>query len=90
MFCNKCGNPLPKEGAVCKFCGAMMSEEQIKMIQEQKKEQEFRPELMTEKYGQKGKIVYREETKNNNLIIYLAVVGGLVLFIIILAIILNS
>ena len=89
MFCNKCGNPLPKEGAVCKFCGAMMNSEQINMIREQAKEQEFRPELMTEKYGQ-SKIEYREDKSNNNLAIYLIVIGGIVLFIIILAIILNS
>ena len=89
MFCNKCGNPLPNEGAVCKFCGAMMNSEQINMIREQAKEQEFRPELMTEKYGQ-SKIEYREDKSNNNLAIYLIVIGGIVLFIIILAIILNS
>ena len=89
MFCNKCGNPLPNEGAVCKFCGAMMSEEQIKMIREQKKEKEFRPELMTEKYGQ-SKIGYRDDNKNSNIVVVLFVMGGIVLFIIILAIILNS
>ena len=89
MFCNKCGNPLPNEGAVCKFCGAMMNSEQINMIREQAKEQEFRPELMTEKYGQ-SKIEYREDKSNNNLAIYLIIIGGIVLFIIILAIILNS
>ena len=34
MYCKKCGAALPSTGFVCRSCGAMMSEEQIK---EQKK-----------------------------------------------------
>ena len=29
MFCKKCNNPLPSEGYICKFCGALMTQEQI-------------------------------------------------------------
>ena len=91
MFCNKCGNPLPKEGAVCKFCGAMMNSEQINMVREENSQQEFRPELKTEKYGQGANIEYREKNNfNDNEILGIIIIGGIVLFIIILAIILNS
>lgn len=30
MYCKKCGAALPSHGFVCKRCGAMMDEEQIK------------------------------------------------------------
>ncbi len=91
MFCNKCGNPLPKEGAVCKFCNAAMSLEQVNTMQQEKKDQEFRPELKTEMYGQDSKIEYREDSKvTDNKLLGVLIIGGIVLFIIILAIILNS
>lgn len=30
MYCKKCGSALPSTGFVCRSCGAMMDEEQIK------------------------------------------------------------
>ena len=29
MKCNRCGSPLPSDGMVCKFCGALMDQKQI-------------------------------------------------------------
>ena len=90
MFCKRCGNPLPSEGAVCKFCNTAMSQEQVTAMQQEKKNQEFRPELKTEMYGQ-SKIEYREDNKSGgNPLLGALIIGGIVLFIIILAIILNS
>lgn len=43
MYCKKCGAALPSHGFVCKRCGTMMDEEQIK---EQKR---FRQDKDTEK-----------------------------------------
>ena len=37
MYCKKCGAALPSTGFVCRSCGAMMDEEQIKMQKNFKK-----------------------------------------------------
>ena len=29
MKCSRCGSPLPSDGIVCKFCGALMDQKQI-------------------------------------------------------------
>ena len=86
MRCNKCGNALPSNGVTCKFCGAMMSQEQIsKNMQENMKENK-RIELLSEKYGQENKIEYREEIDGNKAT-YAAVII-IVLFLIIVSVIL--
>ena len=91
MFCKKCGNPLPSEGAICKFCGTAMNQEQVNLMHQENNGQNFRPELKTERFGQESKIEYREDNKvNDNKLIGIFIIGGVVLFIIILAIILNS
>ena len=41
MYCKRCGAALPSEGYVCKSCGAMMSEEQIKMQKEYNSDNKF-------------------------------------------------
>ena len=45
MYCKKCGAALPSHGFVCRSCGAMMDEEQIKM---QKKMMEEKDKTMIE------------------------------------------
>ena len=68
-----------------------MSQEQVNTMQQEKKDQEFRPELKTEMYGQDSKIEYREDNNvSENKLLGVIIIGGIVLFIIILAIILNS
>ena len=76
MFCQKCGNPLPKEGYICKFCGAMMGRDQIEKQKEYMKEHQYDPKLKSELYGQE-KINYNtEKDKNKNLgfLIILAII----------------
>lgn len=85
MFCQKCGNPLPKEGYICKFCGAMMTESQIEKQKNYMQENKFKPKLKSEMYGVE-KINYQESEKNSkNLGIFLVL--GILIFLIILAII---
>ncbi len=89
MYCKKCGSPLPNEGYICKFCGAMMGEEQIQKQKEIIKEHKYEPRLKTEMYGQ-AKINYKtEDTPKENKFLGIAIIVGIIIFLIILAILLN-
>lgn len=89
MICKKCGKQLPNEGFICKFCGAMMDQKQIMQQKDYLKERRFEPKLKTELYGME-KINYRDakEQKDNKLLGFL-IVGGIIIFLIILAILIN-
>jgi uncharacterized membrane protein YvbJ len=68
MICKRCGKPLPSEGYMCKFCGAMMDEEQIKEQKELTKQNiNKRPTFISEKYGRKHDIIYNDEENNRDL-----------------------
>lgn len=87
MKCKNCGNALPDQGAVCKFCGVAMNEEQIKYQNKMKDRNQQRLELLSEKYGRENKIEYRETKENKAL--GLAVILIILLFLIILTILVN-
>ena len=40
MICKNCKNPLPSDGIMCKFCGTLMSQEQIN-AQKKDKDREY-------------------------------------------------
>ena len=89
MICKKCGKALPSEGAVCNFCGAMMNKEQL---EQRKKMQDsnFQAKLMSDRYGVDKKALYsKEESQKENKLIGIAVILGILLFLIILVIIVN-
>lgn len=87
MFCKKCGNPLPKEGYICKFCGAMMEKDQIEKQNKLLKDNRFGTKLKSELYGVE-KIKYESETpKEENKFRPYLIIGGVIIFLIILAII---
>lgn len=89
MFCKKCGNPLPKEGYMCKFCGAMMDKNQIENQNKLMKDNHYQPKLKSELYGME-KINYQEnERKEEKSFLPYAIIGGVIIFLIILAIIIN-
>ena len=91
MFCKKCGNPLPKEGYICKFCGAMMDKDQIAKQNDYIKENRFNSsKLKSELYGVE-KINYDQDqdAKEENRFLGIAIVIGVIIFLIILAIIMN-
>ena len=53
MYCKKCGAALPSTGFVCRSCGAMMEEEQIKMqkkFQEEKNKTKIEVNLLSDQY----------------------------------------
>lgn len=91
MFCNKCGSSLPSEGAVCKFCGAMMDKDQIELRKKmnEKNDNKNAPLLKSDRYGVEKTHIYNIDEKKNNKAIGLVVISVVVLFVILLAILLN-
>lgn len=87
MICNRCGKNLPSEGTICKFCGAMMSPEQIDYQNKTRDRDAQRIQLLSEKYGHKEQIDYREEKENK--VLGLAIILIVIVFLIVLAILLN-
>lgn len=92
MICRKCGKPLSNEGAICTFCGVMMQQDQLK---EQKKMQDpnqgFKANLLSDKYGVNKDIIYeKDKPPKENKILGAAIILIIVLFLIVLAILLNA
>ena len=56
MKCSRCGSPLPSDGIVCKFCGALMDQKQIAYQNKMKDKNSERIVLLSEKYGHENKI----------------------------------
>ncbi len=80
MTCKNCGKPLPSEGVTCKFCGALMNQEQVNYQNKMKDRDNKRITLLSEKYGQENHIEYREKKENKFL-------GALIIIIILLVLI---
>lgn len=87
MKCSRCGNPLPSDGIVCKFCGALMDVKQINYQNKMRDKNVERIVLLSEKYGHKNDIEYREVKENK--ILGLIVISVIVVFLIILTILIN-
>ncbi len=87
MQCKRCGKALPSNGISCKFCGALMDQEQINMRNNLQDKENKRIELLSEKYGQIQNIEYQKPKENK--ILGLIIIILVLLFLIILAIILN-
>lgn len=87
MICKNCKNPLPSDGIVCKFCGTLMSQEQINDQRKYKDRKKERIVLLSEKYGHENKIEYREN-KENKILGFISIVIVL-LVLIFLAILMN-
>lgn len=87
MNCKRCGTPLPSNGYVCSHCGLMMDNDQITMQKQMmKNNNSYRAELVSEKYGGK-KQVFQGREQNENKVLGLIVILGVLLLIIILAIV---
>ncbi len=91
MVCKKCGKPLPNEGAICTFCGVMMQQDQLKeQMKMQDPNQKLRAHLLSDKYGVNKDIVYeKDKSPKENKFLGAAVILIIVLFLIVLAIIIN-
>lgn len=87
MKCSRCKNPLPSEGIVCKFCGALMDDKQIKEQNKYRDRNNEKIMLLSEKYGHNNKVEYREEKENK--ILGLVIICVVIIFLIILTLLLN-
>jgi len=88
MKCNRCGAPLPNRGVTCKFCGVLMSQEQVSKINENINKEQKQVELLSEKYGQHQERDYRTNIKENKPL-GVAIIIVILLFLIILTILIN-
>ena len=86
MICSRCGRPLPNKGVTCKFCGMLMSQEQIDYQNKMNDKHAQKLELLGEKYGRENKVEYRKE---ENKILRLAIIAVTLLILITIAIIIN-
>ena len=87
MYCKRCGKPLPNRGITCKFCGALMDQEQIEYQKKMNDKHQERIELLSEKYGHENKVEYRGQKENK--VLGLVVIVVVLLFLIILTILVN-
>jgi len=86
MHCKHCGKAIGTDRGICPFCGAMLTGSQMKKFIEDKKENMYKPDLITEKYGMKPYAYEKNKTVENKLLGFLIVVGVL-LFLIVLVLI---
>ena len=77
MHCKKCGKAIGTNRGICPFCGSMLSPSQYTEYKEMKKEDFYKPELLTEKYGQKP-IVYEKRNENNSKVYIIIIILGII------------
>jgi len=90
MHCKRCGKSLGTDRGICPFCGAMLDKEQMNTYKEMKKEMMLKPELLTEKYGEKP--VYYEKNDEYPSKLFFLLIGlciVLVFLILVLFLVLN-
>lgn len=87
MKCSRCGSPLPSDGIVCKFCGALMNQSEINYQNQMNDKNNKRITLLSEKYGHENKIEYRETKENKAL--GLAIIIIVLVFLVVLTILIN-
>ena len=51
MKCKRCGKPLPNEGVTCKFCGMLMSSDEINTMRKNSIKDDKRLRMLQEKYA---------------------------------------
>ena len=83
MHCKYCGCSLSKLSNVCPNCGRLMDSEQLKL----KKDINGYDNPYVNRLNELNKKEYRKEHKENNSIMGIAIILGVMLFIIIMAII---
>ncbi len=91
MHCKRCGKALGTDRGICPFCGAMMTKNQLAQYKKDKQENMFKPEYITEKYGEKPVYYEKSEIKENKIIGFIVILGILLaLFLITLLFVLNK
>ena len=87
MKCNRCGSPLPSEGMVCKFCGALMDKKQLDYQNKMKDKDNQKITLLSEKYGHQNNIEYNKVKENK--VLGFVIISIVLIILIILTILIN-
>lgn len=82
MNCKRCGKPLPNEGVTCKFCGMLMSSDEINTMRKNSIKDDKRLRMLQEKYASNKQNEY-EKPKENKLLGLIFIVIVLLILIII-------
>ena len=91
MHCKRCGKAIGTDRGICPFCGEMLTSDQMKIYEQDKKESMKKVELITEKYGNEHVVFESSSSNENKLIGVLIVLGVLVILAVIaLIIVLNQ
>lgn len=61
MHCKRCGKAIGTDRGICPFCGAMLSKDQMEIYKQDKKENMLKPEMLTEKFGEKPQVYEKRE-----------------------------
>lgn len=87
MNCKRCGKPLPNEGVTCKFCGMLMSNDEVNTMRKNSIKEDKRLRMLQEKYASNKQDDYEKPKENKLLgIIFITIV---LLILIIITIIVN-
>ena len=87
MNCKRCGKPLPSEGVTCKFCGMLMSNDEINTMRKNSIKEDKRLRMLQEKYASNKQDDYEKPKENKLLgIIFITIV---LLILIVITIIVN-
>ena len=86
MHCKRCGKAIGTDRGICPFCGAMLSNDQMKMYQKEMQERNKETRLITEKYGEKPYIYMKQKNNDNRLAIILCALFLLAIVVIVLLI----
>ena len=87
MHCKVCGKAIGTDRGICPFCGAMLTNEQMKIYKQEKKDSLNKVELFTQKYGNQQTIHYEKSGDIENKWIGVLVVLGVLLIILIITLI---
>lgn len=87
MHCKRCGKALGTDRGICPFCGAMLTKEQMKIYAQDRKENSLKPEMLTEKFGEKPQVYQKREENTSYLwiivaVAFLVLIGLLILILI--------
>lgn len=82
MNCKRCGKPLPSEGIACKFCGMLMSQDQINYQKKMSLKEDKRLQMLSEKYAANKTPDYSKPKENKLFGLIFIVIVLLILIII--------
>ncbi len=87
MNCKRCGKPLPNNSVACKFCGMLMSQDQLNYQRKMQENKDKIIQLLSEKYGVNTTPEYNN--KKENKFLGAIFIGIILLILIIITIIVN-